>query len=48
VLWKLTGSGHVWPGGKQDVNQALLGRPTSIVDADALMWQFFRQHPLPA
>ena len=47
VLWKLTGSGHVWPGGKQDVDQALLGRPTSIVDANALMWQFFRRHTLP-
>ena len=47
VLWKLTGSGHVWPGGKQDVNEVLLGRPTSIVDADRLMWRFFQRHPLP-
>lgn len=47
VLWKLTGSGHVWPGGKQDVVQTFLGRPTSIVDAGSLMWQFFRRHPLP-
>jgi polyhydroxybutyrate depolymerase len=47
VLWKLTGSGHVWPGGKQDVNQTLLGRPTSIIDANTLMWRFFERHPLP-
>ncbi|HMC67774.1 MAG TPA: PHB depolymerase family esterase [Mycobacteriales bacterium] len=47
VLWKLTGSGHVWPGGKQDVNQALLGRPTSIIEASTLMWRFFQRHPLP-
>jgi polyhydroxybutyrate depolymerase len=46
VLWKLTGSGHVWPGGKQDVPQSLLGRPTSILDASALMWRFFELHPL--
>jgi polyhydroxybutyrate depolymerase len=47
VLWRLSGSGHVWPGGKQDVPQSLLGRPTSLVDASALMWQFFEQHRLP-
>jgi poly(3-hydroxybutyrate) depolymerase len=40
-------SGHVWPGGKQDVNQKLLGRPTSIIDANTLTWRFFEQHPLP-
>jgi polyhydroxybutyrate depolymerase len=47
VLWKLTGSGHVWPGGKQDVPQVFLGRPTSIIDANTLMWRFFQRHPLP-
>jgi polyhydroxybutyrate depolymerase len=48
VLWKLTGSGHVWPGGQQDVPERLLGRPTKVIDANALMWQFFVAHPLPA
>jgi polyhydroxybutyrate depolymerase len=51
VLWKLTGSGHVWPGTPVDVSGtprgAVLGEPTKIVDANELMWEFFAEHPLP-
>lgn len=51
VLWKLTGSGHVWPGTLIDVSGtargAVLGEPTKIVDANELMWEFFAEHPLP-
>ena len=51
VLWKLTGSGHVWPGTPIDVSGtprgAVLGKPTKIVDANELMWEFFVEHPLP-
>jgi polyhydroxybutyrate depolymerase len=51
VLWKLTGSGHVWPGTPIDVNGtprgAVLGESTKIVDANELMWEFFAKHPLP-
>ncbi len=45
VLWKLTGAGHVWPGGKQDVRERA-GAPTQVVDANAEMWRFFALHPL--
>jgi polyhydroxybutyrate depolymerase len=48
VLWKFTGSGHVWPGSPVDVSGtplgALLGRPTMLVDANQVMWDFFSQH----
>ncbi len=51
VLWKLTGSGHVWPGTPIDVSGtargAILGEPTKVVDANELMWEFFAEHPLP-
>ena len=51
ALWKLTGSGHVWPGTPIDVSGtprgAVLGEPTRIVDANELMWEFFSQHRLP-
>lgn len=46
VLWKLTGAGHVWPGGKSDVPVSVLGPPTQIVDANTEMWRFFARHPL--
>jgi len=39
--WKLTGAGHVWPGGQQKFLAGLLGRGTSLVDANAEMWRFF-------
>jgi polyhydroxybutyrate depolymerase len=51
VLWKLTGSGHVWPGTPIDVSAtprgAVLGESTRLVDANELMWEFFAEHPLP-
>jgi len=39
--WKLTGAGHVWPGGQQKYLTRLLGRGTSLIDANAEMWRFF-------
>jgi len=30
-LWKLTGAGHVWPGGKQKFMERLLGPSTDII-----------------
>ena len=48
VLWKLTGAGHVWPGGRDTVlTRARLGPGTALVDANAQMWRFFMGHPLP-
>jgi polyhydroxybutyrate depolymerase len=53
-LWRLTGSGHVWPGAPFNTgpkNTWILdgvGRGTRLVDANELMWKFFAQHTLPA
>ncbi len=53
-LWRLTGSGHVWPGAPFNTgprNTWILdgvGRGTQLIDANELMWQFFQQHELPA
>jgi polyhydroxybutyrate depolymerase len=41
VLWKLTGAGHVWPGGVQDYLPWLLGPGTTVIDANSEMWRFF-------
>jgi polyhydroxybutyrate depolymerase len=46
VLWKLTGAGHVWPGGKQRVMERLLGPSTDIIDANDEMWTFFKRFSL--
>ncbi|HET9414119.1 MAG TPA: hypothetical protein VFO74_08320, partial [Pseudolabrys sp.] len=41
VLWKLTGAGHVWPGGVQDYLPLLLGTGTTVIDANREIWKFF-------
>lgn len=46
-LWKLTGAGHVWPGGKQKVLERVLGPSTQIIDANQEMWNFFQRFSLP-
>ncbi len=47
VLWKLTGAGHVWPGGEPDYLEQVLGPSTDIIDANTEMWQFFSSFTLP-
>jgi polyhydroxybutyrate depolymerase len=46
VLWKLTGAGHVWPGGPLDYLTWLLGPGTRVLDANEEMWRFFSRHRL--
>ena len=46
ALWKLTGAGHVWPGGKQKVLERILGPSTDIIDANQEMWNFFSRFSL--
>ena len=46
VLWKLTGAGHVWPGGKAKVLERILGPSTDIIDANQEMWNFFKRFSL--
>ena len=46
VLWKFTGTGHVWPGGLQDYFPRLLGPATALVDANVEMWRFFQRFSL--
>jgi len=41
VLWKLTGAGHIWPGGVQDYLPLLLGKGTTVIDANSEIWKFF-------
>jgi polyhydroxybutyrate depolymerase len=38
-LWQLTGAGHVWPG-RPGRAPSLLGTPTTVIDANAEIWEF--------
>jgi polyhydroxybutyrate depolymerase len=52
ALWRLTGSGHVWPGSPlmDTATTPVLtgvGRGTTLIDANQLMWAFFSHYSLP-
>ena len=54
ALWRLTGSGHVWPGSTLNTGPrsnwilAGVGEGTILVNANEAMWQFFERYSLPA
>ena len=45
VLYTVKGGGHQWFGGKP-IPQWIVGPTTHEIDATALMWAFFKEHPL--
>ena len=45
VLYTVQGGGHTWPGGKP-LPEWFVGRTTRSINATALMWEFFSNHPL--
>lgn len=46
VLYTIDGGGHTWPNGPVNkVYTAIAGPTTQTVDATALIWDFFEQHP---
>jgi polyhydroxybutyrate depolymerase len=47
-LYAITGAGHEWPGGPAmpKAITSVLGPQSDAVDANALMWAFFRAHSL--
>ena len=47
VHWKLTGAGHVWPGGEYDYLVNILGPGTQVINVNGVMWRFFSEHELP-
>ncbi|CAN5406654.1 hypothetical protein BH10ACT3_BH10ACT3_00700 [soil metagenome] len=48
-LYRVTDGGHSWPGSEfSRTIEAVVGPTTFSIDANALIWQFFTQHPLSA
>ena len=46
ILVDIKGGGHTWPGQQPAV--PLIGKSTREISANAMMWEFFQKHPLPA
>jgi polyhydroxybutyrate depolymerase len=47
VLWKLTGAGHGWPGGKAALPERWVGPNTQVIDASEEAWRFFQRFRRP-
>lgn len=45
ILFRLEGGGHTWPGGGH-IAKWFVGETNRNIDASAVMWDFFEQHPL--
>jgi polyhydroxybutyrate depolymerase len=48
-LYAIRGEGHEWPGGPAmpAVITSVLGPQSNALNANSLMWAFFKAHPLP-
>jgi polyhydroxybutyrate depolymerase len=47
-LYRVEGGGHSWPGSPlADVIQGVVGKTTTTVSANALIWNFFQSYRLP-
>jgi polyhydroxybutyrate depolymerase len=47
-LYRIDGGGHTWPGSALSAAVAsIIGPTTTSISANALMWAFFEEHPLP-
>ncbi len=47
VLYRIEGGGHTWPGGRQYLPRAIVGRVSRDINANDVIWAFFASHPRP-
>jgi polyhydroxybutyrate depolymerase len=47
VLYAVEGGGHTWPGGQQYLAERLVGRTSRDIDANEVIWGFFKRHAIP-
>ncbi|MBG0859663.1 MAG: phospholipase [Bacteroidales bacterium] len=44
VLYLVDGGGHTWPGGFQYLPEWIVGKTSKEIDANEVIWSFFRKH----
>ncbi len=44
TLLAVEGGGHTWPGGLQYLPEGIVGRTSKDIDANEVIWAFFRRH----
>lgn len=46
VLYRINEGGHTWPGGWQYLPASIIGKTAQDINANKLMWEFFKTHPM--
>ena len=44
ILYSVYGGGHTWPGGVQYLPEWVIGKTSKDIDADEVIWSFFKRH----
>jgi polyhydroxybutyrate depolymerase len=44
ILYSIEGGGHTWPGGFQYLPEWLIGKTSRDIDANEIIWSFFKSH----
>lgn len=44
ILYSIEGGGHTWPGGFQYLSEKIIGRTCRDIDANEIIWNFFKNH----
>ena len=48
VLYSVQDAGNTWPGGEQYMSEKEIGKTSTDIDANEVIWKFFAGHSLPA
>ncbi len=43
--YRVSGLGHIWPGGKNRLPEKWVGKPSDSLNATDVIWEFFKAHP---
>lgn len=46
ILYPVEGGGHTWPGGYRYLPEKLIGKTSEHIDANELIWGFFKKHSM--
>lgn len=44
ILYTIEGGGHTWPGGWQYLSEKIVGKTSRDIDANEVIWDFFKNH----
>jgi len=44
ILYEIEGGGHTWPGGIQYKPESVIGKTSRDIDANKVIWSFFKNH----